>query len=61
MIAGFTAGIGVIIWVGQWKDFFGLPAGGGAHFHEKLWHLLQALPELHPATTLLALLSLAAR
>jgi SulP family sulfate permease len=58
VIAGFTAGIGVIIWVGQWKDFFGLPAVGGAHFHEKLWHLLQALPELHPATTLLAVLSL---
>lgn len=58
VIAGFTAGIGVIIWVGQWKDFFGLPASGGAHFHEKLWHLLQTLPELHPATTLLALLSL---
>jgi sulfate permease, SulP family len=58
VIAGFTAGIGVIIWVGQWKDFFGLPAVGGGHFHEKLWHLLQALPGLHPATTLLALLSL---
>jgi SulP family sulfate permease len=58
VIAGFTAGIGVIIWVGQWQDFFGLPSSGGAHFHEKLWHLLQALPELHIATTLLALLSL---
>lgn len=58
VIAGFTAGIGVIIWVGQWKDFFGLPAVGGGHFHENLWHLLQALPGLHPATTLLALLSL---
>jgi SulP family sulfate permease len=55
VIAGFTAGIGVIIWVGQWKDFFGLSASGGAHFHEKLWHLLQALPGLHPATTPLAL------
>jgi Sulfate permease and related transporters (MFS superfamily) len=58
VIAGFTAGIGVIIWVSQWKDFFGLPSSGGPHFHEKLWHLLQALPGLHPATTLLALLSL---
>lgn len=58
VIAGFTAGIGVIIWISQWKDFFGLPSSGGAHFHEKLWHLLQALPALHPATTLLALLSL---
>ena len=58
VIAGFTAGIGVIIWVAEWKDFFGLPAVDGAHFHEKLWHLLQALPEFHLATTLLALLSL---
>lgn len=58
VILGFTAGIGVIIWVSQWKDFFGLPAVQGEHFHQKLWHLLQALPELHLATTLLALLSL---
>jgi sulfate permease, SulP family len=58
VIAGFTAGIGVIIWVSQWHDFFGLPAVGGTHFHEKLWHLLQVMPELHPATTLLATLSL---
>src|ERR1700758_3339188 len=58
VIAGFTAGIGVIIWVGQWKDFFGLPAPVGTHFHQKLLHLLQALPGLHPATTLLAGLSL---
>ncbi|WP_236201566.1 SulP family inorganic anion transporter [Pseudomonas pseudonitroreducens] len=59
VIVGFTAGIGVIIWVGQWKDFFGLPAVTGEHFHQKLWHLIQALPQLHIATTLLALLSLA--
>ncbi|MFT4045841.1 MAG: sulfate permease [Solimonas sp.] len=58
VITGFTAGIAVIIWIGQWKDFFGLPAVAGAHFHEKLWHLLQALPQLHPATTGLAVLSL---
>lgn len=58
VIVGFTAGIGVIIWVGQWQYFFGLPAVGGEHFHEKFWHLLQELPQLHPATTLLALLSL---
>src|SRR3954466_7136198 len=37
VIVGFTAGIAVIIWVGQWRDFFGLPAVTGAHFHEKLW------------------------
>jgi SulP family sulfate permease len=59
VIVGFTAGIAVIIWVGQWKDFFGLPAIKGVHFHQKLWHLLQALPQLHAGTTALALLALA--
>jgi len=59
VIVGFTAGIGVIIWVGQWQYFFGLPAVHGGHFHEKLWQLLQALPQLHTATTGLAVLSLA--
>ena len=58
VILGFTAGIGLIIFVGQWGDFFGLPKVAGAHFHEKLWHLLQVLPQLHPATSVLALLSL---
>jgi len=59
VIVGFTAGIGVIIWVGQWKDFFGLPGVTATHFHEKLWQLLQALPHLHLATTALACVSLA--
>ncbi|MGB4766639.1 MAG: sulfate permease [Rugosibacter sp.] len=60
VIIGFTAGIGIIIWVGQWRDFFGLTvAGGGEHFHEKLGQLLLALPTAHWATTGLALLSLA--
>ena len=59
VIVGFTAGIAVIIWTGQWKDFFGLPAASGEHFHEKFWQTLQTLPDLHPATTGLALLSLA--
>lgn len=59
VIVGFTAGIAVIIWVGQWKDFFGLPAVGGVHFHQKLLHLAQVLPQFHPATTALALMSLA--
>ena len=58
VIVGFTAGIGVIIWIGQWKDFFGLPKITGDHFHQKLWHTLQVLPQLHPATTGLAILSL---
>jgi SulP family sulfate permease len=58
VIVGFTAGIGVIIWVGQWKDFLGLPQVSGEHFHQKIWHLLQVLPHLQFATTGLAVMSL---
>lgn len=59
VVVGFTAGIAVVIWVGQWKDFFGLqPAASGGHFHQRFWHLLEALPHLHPATTGLALTGL---
>jgi sulfate permease, SulP family len=60
VIVGFTAGIGVIICVGQWKDFFGLPNSSGEHFHDKLWGLLQTLPQLNPTTTALAVFSLLA-
>ena len=59
VIMGFTAGIGVVIFVGQWAAFFGLPKAGGEHFHQQLWSLLQSLPHLHPATTALGLFSLA--
>ncbi|HEY5807479.1 MAG TPA: SulP family inorganic anion transporter, partial [Povalibacter sp.] len=59
VIVGFTAGIAVIIWIGQWKDFFGLPGVTGQHFHEKLITSMHALPHLHVATTALALLTLA--
>jgi len=59
VVVGFTTGIAVIIWVGQWKDFFGLqPAPSGTHFHQKFWSLLQALPHPHPATAGLALTAL---
>jgi SulP family sulfate permease len=58
VITGFTAGIAVIIFTGQWQAFFGLPAASGQHFHEKLWHLLQVFPQWHVATTALAVLSL---
>jgi sulfate permease, SulP family len=59
VIVGFTAGIAVVIWVGQWKDFFGLhPAPTGLHFHEKLLALIAAFPGLHPATTAIAALTL---
>ncbi len=59
VIVGFTSGIGVIIWVGQWQDFFGLPQITGAHFHQKLISIFHAFPQFHLTTTLLALLSLA--
>jgi SulP family sulfate permease len=60
VIVGFTAGIAVIIFVGQWKDFLGLsPAPSGLRFHQKLWSLLEALPTINPATAGLALLALA--
>ncbi|OIR12308.1 C4-dicarboxylic acid transporter DauA [mine drainage metagenome] len=60
VIVGFTSGIGIIIWVGQWKDFFGLsPEAGAKHFHEKFWHLIQAFPSFQIETTSLGLLTLA--
>jgi SulP family sulfate permease len=58
VISGFTAGIAVIIWVGQWRDFFGLPKTGGVQFYDKFWHVLLALPQADPATTALAGLSI---
>ena len=60
VIVGFTSGIGIIIWVGQWKDFFGLnPESGAEHFHEKFWYLVQAFPSIQLETTALGLLTLA--
>lgn len=60
VIVGFTSGIGVIIFVGEWKDFFGLSVHLplDAHFHQKIFYLIQALPDLNVATTVLAFLSL---
>lgn len=60
VIVGFTSGIGVIIFVGEWKDFFGLSLHMplNAHFHEKILALIQALPYLNWPTTCLACLSL---
>ena len=59
VIVGFTAGIGVTIWVGQWQSFFGFPAIGHTElFHEKVYLLLLSLPQTHAATLGIALLSL---
>lgn len=39
VIIGFTSGIGFIIFVGEWKDFFSLPISIplDAHFYQKLY------------------------
>ncbi|MBL7479984.1 SulP family inorganic anion transporter [Legionella bononiensis] len=58
VIIGFTSGIAVVIWVGQWQYFFGLPTTTGAHFHEKLWHLIQSFPQFNIPTAILGLCSL---
>ena len=58
VILGFTAGIGVIIWIGQFKYFFGLPDSSAVHFHEKVWAIIELMPQLHLATTGIAVASL---
>lgn len=58
VVLGFTAGIAVVIWVGQWENFFGLPKVAGVALYEKLPRLLEALPHLQPATTALGVASL---
>ena len=59
VIMGFTAGIGVTIWVGQWPYFFGFPQiPYMPHFHEKLWAMIQSLPYSDLPTLGIALLSL---
>src|SRR5258706_2720166 len=60
VIVGFTAGIAVVIWVGQWQYFFGLTTTSSTHFHQQLWQLLRALPGMHLTTTLLGCGSLLA-
>lgn len=61
VIVGFTSGIGVIIFVGEWKDFFGLPVHLplDAPFYHKIWYLLKSFPSLNLTTTGLAVLSIA--
>jgi sulfate permease, SulP family len=61
VIVGFTTGIGVIIFVGEWKDFFGLSLQLPLDmpFYQKIWQLVRALPHLNVTTTGLAVLSIA--
>ena len=57
VVLGFTAGIAVVIWVGQWGNFFGLPAVEARTLVEKL-RAAGGVPHLHPVTTLLGVASL---
>lgn len=56
VVVGFTSGIGVIIFVNEWKDFFGLqvPTSNTHHFHDKLLLLLKSFPSLHLPTLALS-------
>lgn len=60
VVVGFTSGIAVIIFVGQWKEFFGLPVliPIDAPFYQKILNLVIAFPALTLETTLLSLGSL---
>lgn len=60
VIIGFTSAIAIIIFVSQWKDFFGLTltAPMPFHFHEKVIVLVSSLSNSHKNTTALAFLSL---
>lgn len=60
VVVGFTSGIGVIIFVGECKDFFGLTThvSLNAHFYIKLLALIKSLPYLDGTTTYLAFFSL---
>lgn len=59
VVLGFTAGIAVIIWVGQWKYFLGLQVQTqGLPFYQQVWLLLKGFPNLDWHTTVIAVLSL---
>lgn len=59
VVLGFTAGIAVVIWVGQWPNFFGLPVATGESFAAKFSQLVASLPNLDPTTTALGIVSVA--
>ncbi|MEI7814327.1 MAG: SulP family inorganic anion transporter [Coriobacteriia bacterium] len=58
VVLGFTAGIAIVIFVGQWGNFFGLPKTAGATLYERLPQLLESFAHIQPTTTLLGLASL---
>lgn len=58
VIIGFTAGIGVTIFVGQWSYFLGLPAPTQFAFIDKLVQTVQTMPAFNGATLTIGMVSL---
>src|SRR5204863_3285693 len=59
VIAGFTSGIAVIIFIGQLKEFFGVSAPLPRHTLEQIWTIGRHLGETHGSALALGLLALA--
>lgn len=58
VVLGFTAGIAIVIFVGQWGAFLGLPKVDGVSLLEKLPRLIAVLPQFDPTTAALGVASL---
>lgn len=56
VIVGFTSGVALTIWIGQWKDFFGLNVQfHGTSLQQKLLDLVSAFPTLDTTTTIMGI------
>ena len=60
VVVGFTAGAGVLIFVGQLKSFLGLPMAAGSHFTETLANAAVALPHANPYVAAVGVVTLLA-
>jgi sulfate permease, SulP family len=54
VVTGFTSGVGVLIWSSQWEPFLGLPAMAEASIYTKIKHIIEAWPNCHLTTMVLA-------
>jgi sulfate permease, SulP family len=58
VISGFTSGVALLIFVGQWQNFLGLSGTFSSQFHYKLWQLLLSIPNIHIPTLIIGIFSL---
>ena len=59
VIVGFTSGVALTIWIGQWKDFFGLSVHfQSASIGSKLLDLFHAFQSFDSTTTSISIISL---